>query len=54
MPNGSIKKLTRAIASEKNQQVKLRLLACRLRERGYSTKRICKAPVMPYPTARDG
>ena len=53
MPNVSMKKLTRANAKEKNPLAKLRLLACLLRKKGHSIRRICKEMVMPYSTVRD-
>ena len=40
MPNVSMKKLTRANAKEKNPLAKLRLLACLLRKKGHSIRRI--------------
>ena len=53
MPNVSEKKLTRMCAKEKNKLAKPRLLACVLRKRGRSIRKICKKLAMPYSTVRD-
>ena len=42
MPNVSTRKLTKAIERERNPTAKFRLLACRLRKKGYSIRKICR------------
>ena len=53
MPNVSKKRLVRMCAKEKNKLVKFRLLACILRKRDYSIRKICGELAMPYSTVRD-
>ena len=53
MPNVSKKRLVRMCAKEKNKLAKIRLLACILRKRGRSIRKICEELVMPYSTVRD-
>ena len=53
MLNVSMKRLTRAIESEKDPRAKLRLLACRLRRRNHSIREICKELGVPYSAVRD-
>ena len=53
MLNVSMKRLTRAIESEKDPRAKLGLLACRLRRRDHSIREICKELGMPYSAVRD-
>ena len=53
MPNVSEKRLVRMCAKEKNKLAKLRLLACIMRKRDYSIRKICRELAMPYSTVRD-
>ena len=53
MPNVSTRKLTKAIESERNPTAKFRLLTCRFRKNGYSTRKICRELGTAYSTVRD-
>ena len=52
MQNVSTRKLTKAIERERNPTAKFRLLACRLRKKGYNIRKICRELDTAYSSAR--